>query len=140
VRGRYDEIRRTGAEVIVVSFAPVERLPGYIELHGWPFPVVSDPDRAAYRAFGLESAGWGRLLRPRVWRRYASLMLRGYRLRGSREDVHQLGGDFVVGRDRRLVYAHRSADPADRPSAEELVNALARASAPGSPGAARPAS
>jgi hypothetical protein len=48
------------------------------------------------------------------------------------EDMLQLGGDFILSSDRRLVYAHRSIDPADRPTAKELadkVHALARASA-----------
>ncbi len=45
VRGCYQEILRLGAEVVVVSFEPVERLPAYRRLHGWPFPVVSDPAR-----------------------------------------------------------------------------------------------
>jgi hypothetical protein len=125
VRGRYDAIRGLGGEVLVISFEPVERLPTYREGHGWPFPVVSDPARAAYRLFGLESAGWGRLLGPRVVARYAGLMLRGYRPRSSDADVHQLGGDFVTDAGRRLVYVHRSVDPADRPPADDLVRALA---------------
>jgi hypothetical protein len=114
-----------GAEVLVVSFEPVELLPGYRTLHGWPFPVVSDPERAAYSAFGLGSAGWTELLGPRVLLRYARLILRGYRIRGTAGDVHQLGGDFVLGPERRLVYVHRSADPADRPPVSALLNALA---------------
>jgi peroxiredoxin len=126
VRGRYDEIRSMGAEVLVVSFEPVERLPAYRALHGWPFPVVSDPDRAAYRAFGLGSAGWSTLLRPRVMLRYAALLLQGYRQRTSDEDVHQLGGDFVLDADRRVAYAHRSTDPVDRPPAGDLVEVVRR--------------
>jgi AhpC/TSA antioxidant enzyme len=125
VRGRYDEIHRNGADVLVVSFEPVGRLPGYRALHGWPFAVVSDPELAGYRAFGLGSAGWRSLLRPRVVARYAGLMLRGYRPRATEGDVHQLGGDFVIDARRRLVYVHRSVDPADRPPVDDLVRALA---------------
>jgi hypothetical protein len=134
VRGRYEEILRLGAEVIVVSFVPPERLRGYRELHRWPFPVVADPECAAYRAFGLETAGWARLLRPRVMLRYFDLMRRGYPALPPREDFHQLGGDFVVDRDRKLVYAYRSDDPADRPPAEEVISALAKAARSAAPG------
>jgi hypothetical protein len=130
VRGEYEAIRAMGAEVLVVSFEPVERLPGYRSLHGWPFPVASDPERAAYRAFGLESAPWRALLGPRVVARYARLMLQGYRPGYSGADVHQLGGDFVIDGGRRLLYAHRSADPADRPPVSALVSALASAGRP----------
>jgi hypothetical protein len=131
VQGRYPEIRGRGAEVLVISFAPPERLASYREEHGWPFPIVADPGREAYRAFGLDRAGWGDLLRPRVLLRYAGLILWGYRIRGSGEDVHQLGGDFVLDRERRLIYAHRSTHPADRPPAEALIRALGRPSPAG---------
>jgi hypothetical protein len=134
VRGWYGEIRGLGAEVVVVSFAPVERLQGYRSLHGWPFPVVTDPQRAAYRAFGLESAPWRRLLRPRVIWRYLALMVQGFRVRASDEDVHQLGGDFVLDRQRRIVFEHRSTDPADRPAVPELIAALRLAASAVSPG------
>ena len=40
------------------------------------------------------------------------------------EDVLQLGGDFILSSDRRLVYAHRSNDPADRPTARDLVKQI----------------
>ena len=125
MQGYYDELRRLGADVLVVSFEPVARLPGYRALHGWRFPVVSDPERVAYRAFGLGSATWGELLGPRVLLRYARLMLAGYRPRTSGADVHQLGGDFVLDRARRVVFAHRSTDPTDRPLASARVAAVA---------------
>ena len=124
MRGEYAAIKGLGAEVLVVSFEPAERLPGYRARHGWPFPVVSDPERTAYQAFGLSSAGWARLLGPRVVLRYAALMLRGFRPGLSGADVHQLGGDFVLDERRRLLYAHRSVDPADRPPVSALLNAL----------------
>src|SRR6185295_437760 len=121
---RYAEIQALGAEVVVISFEPAERLLGYRAHHGWPFPVVSDPTRAAYRAFGLGSASLRRLFRPRVVLRYAWLILRGYRPRSSEADVHQLGGNFVIDGRRRVVFAHRSADPIDRPPVSALLKAL----------------
>jgi hypothetical protein len=52
-------------------------------------------------------------------------MLKGW-MPGSNEgeDVLQLGGDFVLNGDRRLIYAYPSADPTDRPAAESLVQAV----------------
>ena len=66
------------------------------------------------------------MFRPGFILRYLRTLLRG-RLRyrpDTGEDVVQLGGDFVLDRDRRLVYADRSADPADRPPAEVLLRAV----------------
>jgi hypothetical protein len=38
-----------------------------------------------------------------------------------------LGGDFIVGRDGRLVHVFRSTDPDHRPTVDELLDAVARA-------------
>lgn len=130
MQSRIREFRHLGAEVVVVSFVPPSPLKQYLSGHEWEFPVLADPDRRAYRAFGLERASWARLLRPRVLGRYLRLMLRGRMPRLAHEDVHQLGGDFVLDRDARVVFAHRSTDPADRPAVAELLEAVRRIAAP----------
>ena len=60
-----------------------------------------------------------------LWR-FVKVMLHGWlpRKPGANEDVLQLGGDFVLDRQRRVVYAHASRDPTDRPSNAELLNAV----------------
>jgi hypothetical protein len=64
---------------------------------------------------------------PTTIRAYARLLRDGGRVRRPTEDTLQLGGDFVVGRDGRLVYAYRSEGPADRPSVDELISAAFQA-------------
>jgi len=56
--------------------------------------------------------------------RYLRLIFTGWRPHQGEagEDMLQLGGDFILLADRRLVYAHRNNDPADRPTASDLVN------------------
>lgn len=39
----------------------------------------------------------------------------------SSSDRQQLGGDFLIAADGRIAYAHRSTEPADRPSADALL-------------------
>nr|MBA2625510.1 hypothetical protein [Acidimicrobiia bacterium] len=68
----------------------------------------------------------------RVWgwrtvREYGRLLRGGARPTRPTEDTLQLGGDFVVGRDGRLVYAFRSTGPDDRPPVHDLVGAVRRA-------------
>ena len=89
-----------------------------------PLPTVCDPERAAYRYFGLDRGKWSMFFRGSVLVRYLKLIFSGWRPhRGEAgEDMLQLGGDFILSADRRLVYAHRSNDPADRPAVSDLVN------------------
>ena len=130
MRDQYEEIRRLGGEVLVVSFAQPAFLALYEREQSLPFPIVADPTLTAYQAFGLERTSWRAMLRGGVLWRYFRLMLRGWSpKRGNKgEDVLQLGGDFVLDERRRLVYAHRSAEPTDRPPAAELLKAIAKAS------------
>jgi hypothetical protein len=126
VRDRYEDIRRQGGEVLIVSFSPPAFLTMYLREQPLPFALVSDPSLRAYRAFGLERTTWRALLRPTVVVRFLRFLGRGWRLKRPRkgEDVLQLGGDFVVDAQRRLVYAHRGSDPTDRPPVADLLRAL----------------
>jgi hypothetical protein len=133
VQQHYDEIRRLGAEVLVVTQARPELLAAFVRELVLPFPAVADPTRAAYRAFGLERTTWRRTLRPGVLWHYLRLVLRGWRPRRPvpGEDVWQLGGDFVLDGEGRLVYAYRSAEPTDRPTVAQLLRAVREAGARG---------
>lgn len=123
---RYDEIRERGGEVLAVSFTAASKAAPYLARHPLPFPVLFDPERQAYQAFELGRTSWGQILRPRVVWGYLRRMAHGWLPRRGQqgEDVMQLGGDFVLDGRRRLVYAYRSADPADRPAAAALLEAV----------------
>lgn len=112
------------AEVAVVTFTPRQRLAPYREQLGIPFALLTDPDRAAYDVYGLGRGSALRVYGPRTLLRYAQLLLRGRRLQRITEDTLQLGGDFVVGRDGRLVYAFRPDGPDDRPPVTDIVQAV----------------
>ena len=122
----YPEIVRLGGQVLVVSFAQPAQIADYLARTPLPFPLVADPSRTAYHAFGLERTSWSAILGIRSILAYLRLIFRGWLPRRPREgeDVLQLGGDFVLDRNGRLVYAHRSADPTDRPAVGELVEAV----------------
>jgi peroxiredoxin len=131
VQQRSEELHVLGAEVFVVSQARPEALAASLREQPLPFPAVGDPERAAYRAFGLERTSWGTILSPGVVLRYGRLLFRGWRPRQGTEgeDVLQLGGDFVLDGAGRMAYAYRSAEPTDRPSADALVQAVRDVSA-----------
>jgi peroxiredoxin len=89
-----------------------------------PFPVLVDADRSAYDAWGMHRASLATIwLDPNVWRQYAALLRSGAAFRGLGADVRQMGGDFVVDRGGRVVYA-RPQQKDDRPPVGPLVRLL----------------
>jgi peroxiredoxin len=131
VRDHYAEIVLLGGEVLAISQARPPQVVEFLEHTPVPFALVSDPSRAAYRAFGLKRASWSAILGWRSILGYLRLMFLGWMPRrpNEGEDVLQLGGDFVLDADGRIVYAYRSALPTDRPAVRELVEAI-RAAGP----------
>ena len=126
MREQLGEFERRGARVLIISFGTPEQTAHYKKMLDLPFPVASDPSAAAYRAFGLESGSLWQLWHPRVLLLYASLLWKGLALRrpDSEEDLAQLGGDFVLDADRRIVFAHRSRRPDVRPSVAQILASI----------------
>lgn len=124
---RLDELG--DAEVVLVLFTRPRNLRGYRNRNGIPYTVVTSEDRSAYRAYGLgrtspwRAHGW-RAYGWRTLKRYVELLRQGRRFEAPTEDTLQLGGDFVVAPDGTLAYAFRSSGPRDRPTVDELVDAV----------------
>ena len=120
-----ERFREIGCGVLVVTQARPDILGRFLARYPQPVPVVGDPDRALYAAFGLERTPWRTFLRPGVIWRYLKLMLRGQRVRTpyDGEDVRQLGGDFILTRDGAVTYSYRNPDPTRRPTVAELLEA-----------------
>jgi peroxiredoxin len=121
------EFERRGVAIVVVSFAESAKLIHYQEHRRWPFTILADPERRAYRAFNLKRLSWFELFSPATLIRYLKLFREGMEREDyGHEDIHQSGGDFLLDREGKVLFAHRSRNPADRPSAAELVSEVDR--------------
>lgn len=124
VSRRLDEFGDTG--VAVVTFTEPARLAAYREHLGIGVTVVSDVDRALYRALGLVRGS-----RRQVWslgtlRQYWHLLRAGRRLQWTRDDIRQLGGDVIVDANGAIATIFRPATPDARPSVDDLLDMLPR--------------
>jgi len=129
VRARQPELDAAGASLVVLSPEPPEDLAAVARQEGWTGPVLGDPDRQAFRAYGLGRLPWHRVFTPKTLFMYLGFMLRGRWPQPPGQDVRQQGGDFVVDGDGivRFAFSGRSSD--DRPPAADLVRALRGAAA-----------
>ena len=120
---RRDELAALNAEVLLISFSSAAQARRWWGETGVDFPLLLDPDRVVYRAYGLRSSLW-RVWQPKVWLHYAHMMRRGWHWRGIQDDPHQLGADFIVDANGVLRFAHWSEDPTDRPDVDVLLSML----------------
>lgn len=116
------ELRQLGVKVLAISFESPARVAAFLAESPQPFPVLSDESLSVYRVFGLTKASFASMFHPAVIGRYLLHIARGWLpKRSGGADVLQLGGDFIIDASGVVRYAHRSADPTDRPSAAELL-------------------
>lgn len=131
LRERKDTLERLGAVVLAVTFEAPNEVAEFARREKLPFPLLIDPGRRAYQAFGLRRARLAKTLTWATARYYLKALLHGHLPRRTHGDVGQLGGDFVLDPEGRVVFARPSEGPADRPTPEEIIQAVEMAS--GSP-------
>ncbi len=124
MRRRYTEIQTLGGVVVGVSFESRDRLFQMSRQMRLPFPVLSDPEKDAYRAFGLSSGKLRRIFGPGTIWAYAKLLAAGQMYHFRRSDFLQLGGDFVIDAAGFVRYEYRSGAPHDRPLVDQIIALL----------------
>lgn len=129
LRHKADEFKRLNVPVLLVSFSSRGYARVWLKETGAPFPLLLDRERNVYRAYGLERSmirAWG----PKSIWDHVKAFRAGKKWHGVHGDSTQLGGNFVVDASGVVRWAHRSRDPADRPSVESLISVLRGLNAP----------
>lgn len=114
------------AIVVLVTFTNPTELQEYMRWSDVQYSALIDPSRAVYRAYGLDRASLARVWGLRNLRRYLKIIAgqRLTKIRRPTEDTRQLGGDFVIDREGNLAWGHWPAGPDDRPTVQQLVDAV----------------
>jgi peroxiredoxin len=125
VQSLQTDFNRRGVSIIIISFAQPAPLLQYQKHHRWPFTILADPNRVAYKAFNLPRLSWWRVFSPRTLKLYFKLLRQGKKRQDyGKEDIQQAGGDFLIDRAGYILYAHRSREPSDRPTPERLLQEI----------------
>ncbi len=139
LRDEHERIRRIGADVGLVGHGDPEAALAFAEAKELPFPLLLDPDRGTYRAYGLVQGKAMQVLAPKValpWiKAELSPETRQRGLKGG--NFLQMPGTFVIdtsgviqARGGRVRMAHRNRHFADAPSIERLLEAIAEPERP----------
>jgi peroxiredoxin len=125
LRGRYDEIRSRGAEVVAVGTGSVRHAAAFVADEDVPFPVLVDDDARAARAASVRRVGFFRLLTDRRSREGAKrARAAGHRIHKAGRRVTQLGATFVIGPGEQVRYEHMDDHSADHAPLDQVLAAL----------------
>jgi thioredoxin-dependent peroxiredoxin len=144
LRSAYPALRARGVEVAVVFHSPARSILRHAGRHDPPFPLIADPDRRLYAAYGVERS-WPRLamsvVLPPFLLAAAKASALGYW--GGRVDGEwaRLPADFLIGSGGRVLVAHYGAHLGDHlPVSHALAHVGGQAPDDGSLPPDRPAS
>lgn len=122
------------SHVALITFTTPGEVAAYQQRRQLPFPILVDADRHVYESYGMGQGSFLDVWGWRAIRRYWQILRPsgpGSRddLQPATEDTRQLGGDMVISPDGRLVWGHWSNRSTDRPSVDDIVHAVADATA-----------
>jgi peroxiredoxin len=130
LRSSYPDIKAAGGDVVAVFQYGAEATRDYCDGRQLPFGCVGDPLRTAYAELDIrrgkttELYGWGVI--KRAWPAYKTA---GGTHRPEGADITQLPGTFVVASNGRVALAHYSANAADNPPMNVVLDAVRKAAA-----------
>lgn len=116
-----------GLDLLMVGMGTPEQTAAFARELDLPFPVLADPERVAYRAYGLPETSPRAMLRPASGVALARAMLGGHRGGRPVGDPRQLGGAFVIDRQGIVRLSHPSTHLGDHATVEELLAATPEA-------------
>jgi AhpC/TSA antioxidant enzyme len=120
---RIDDLKATGAEIVVIGNGSPSFIDGFREETGWRGPIYVDPSLEVYKAAGLKR-GVLRTFSPAAALRSIGTLSRGVRQGRTQGDPWQQGGVLVISRSGDVLWSHASAGPGDNASAEQILSAL----------------
>jgi len=117
------EFQQAGISIVLVTFEQGYWLEQWRETTRIDFPILLDPQKNLYRAFGLQRSIRRTWNLATLWF-YARRLIRGEKLIATGGDLHQLGGDFILDREGVVLLAYYSHDPTDRPHPKSLLQSI----------------
>lgn len=133
LRQAYPDFVGRGMGVVVIGQGSPAQAQHFSMIYKLPFPILADPQREAYAAWGLGEGAWSDIAHPAVGVRMMQQAARGNfpgigehvrGLVGGGVSLKQFGGTFVVDRGGAIRYAHVATPIYKVPAIDELHAAL----------------
>jgi peroxiredoxin len=126
MRRDWERFRAAGLGIVVVTLGTPGRVAEFAQEWSLPFPLLADPRRQAYAAYGLGKLSFRHESNITSAARAASAALRYGVAREAEQDMLQLGGVFVVDTEGVIRYTFRAERAAEFPPSDELLRVAAQ--------------
>ncbi len=117
-----------GLRLAIVNHASPADTKAFYEKRDTSAICLADPDRTAYRAYGLyQGRFWQTWFSPRVWASNKELAkTKGYKVEvpPAGQDALQMSGTFIVGMDGRIRMPYYYEDIADHPPVDLILHGI----------------
>lgn len=123
VRNDYARFQEAQGDVVVITMGTVDQTAAFRERNRLPFACLADPQRIAYKAFGIPRASVWQVAGPAMWAGGLKAMLRAG-IGKPVGDVFQLHGTFIVDSGGVIRFLHVPKYSTDQPSNDILLDEL----------------
>ena len=126
VAGR-EQIQAAGLNIAVIMQGTPEATAEFAAQFAPGLLCLADPERKAYRAFGLERGNlFQTFLNPKVWRAISKASKKGYKVEPAPpgQDAMQMSGTFIISTAGKLLLPYYYDHIADHPPLELLLNGV----------------
>jgi peroxiredoxin len=114
--------------VVLVGLSTPEEALVFKQEVGTALPMICDPGKHLFQAFGLTRGTNAQILNFRTITRGIRAYRHGYRQTKPMGDPFQLPGAFVIDTEGQIVWEYKGKDAADFPAADVLKDELCKAS------------
>jgi peroxiredoxin len=122
-----ERIIEAGLKIVVVMQGSPEITAIFAEQFAPGLLCLSDQERKAYRAYGLERGNlFQTFLNPSVWAAVSKSRKKGYRVEPppAGQDAMQMSGTFIISKTGRIELPYYYDHIADHPPVELLLNGV----------------
>lgn len=116
-----DHLRDAGFQVVLVGLGKPEHAEEFRKQFAPSFPVICDPEKKLYGAYGLGRGKLASMASPSVLLRSLRTMSQGLPPGLPRGDVMQMPGVFMIDTQGNIRYSYYAKDVSDHPPVEQLV-------------------
>lgn len=122
-----NKISKAGLDIAVIMQGTPDATADFARKFAPGLTCLSDPERKAYKAFGLEKGDlFQTFLNPKVWSAISKARKKGYKVEPPPpgQDAMQMSGTFIINTKGKIILPYYYDNIADHPSLDLLLSGV----------------